>query len=269
MVESITGIPRPFLLGIAELHDASVAQRMSWAARRVTKRNEDTAYCLLGIFGVTMPMIYGEGDRAFRRLQEQIMKEIRDDSILAWGLNVTKLASNHSTEVISRGILAGAPSDFTNCGQIVSREQSATATNSLDIFGSCLRLHLSIFTTSASETFGLLKCGPEHDTNQVVGIPLTTTTFREPSDEYFRPQGRYSVLLPKTTSEVSTKLIQIQIVHQSRILGAINKSYWFHIQKSVETNLQLINVEPRSRWHKERALIRWQLSQMAIPCNEL
>ena len=61
MIEKITGIPRPFLLGIAELREASVAQRMSWASKRVTKRKEDIAYCLLGIFGVMMPMIYGEG----------------------------------------------------------------------------------------------------------------------------------------------------------------------------------------------------------------
>ncbi|KAL2185795.1 hypothetical protein L209DRAFT_805373 [Thermothelomyces heterothallicus CBS 203.75] len=50
------------------------------AAGRETKRKEDMAYCLLGIFGVTMPMIYGEGgEQAFLRLQEQIMKKTGDD----------------------------------------------------------------------------------------------------------------------------------------------------------------------------------------------
>jgi hypothetical protein len=88
LVETVTGIPTSFLLGITELQHASVAQRMSWAAKRVTKRQEDLAYCLLGIFGVSMPMIYGEGDKAFRRLQEQIMKDVGDDSILAWGLDL-------------------------------------------------------------------------------------------------------------------------------------------------------------------------------------
>lgn len=80
VVEQIAGIPTSFLLGLAELH-----QRMSWAAKRVTERQEDMAYCLLGIFGVSMPMIYGEGSKAFRRLLKQIMKDIGDDSILAWG----------------------------------------------------------------------------------------------------------------------------------------------------------------------------------------
>ncbi|KAK3346636.1 heterokaryon incompatibility protein-domain-containing protein [Lasiosphaeria hispida] len=91
-IEEITRIQSSFLLGLEELHDASVAQRMCWAARRVTKRKEDMAYCLLGIFGVAMPMIYGEGDRAFRRLQEQIMKDIGDDSILAWSSSCQRIS---------------------------------------------------------------------------------------------------------------------------------------------------------------------------------
>ena len=38
---------------------------MSWASRRVTTRDEDIAYCLLGIFSVNMPLLYGEGEKAF------------------------------------------------------------------------------------------------------------------------------------------------------------------------------------------------------------
>ena len=38
---------------------------MSWASRRVTTRDEDIAYCLLGIFNVNMPLLYGEGEKAF------------------------------------------------------------------------------------------------------------------------------------------------------------------------------------------------------------
>jgi hypothetical protein len=84
-------------------------KRMSWAAQRQTRRREDTAYCLLGIFDITMPMVYGEGDRA--RLQREIMKNTRDDSILAWDLNpsVAPLPGN-STEVLSAGIFASKPS---------------------------------------------------------------------------------------------------------------------------------------------------------------
>ena len=64
----------------------SVATRMSWAAHRQTTRDEDAAYCLLGLFGVNMPLLYGEGGKsAFVRLQREIVQRISDDqSILAW-----------------------------------------------------------------------------------------------------------------------------------------------------------------------------------------
>jgi hypothetical protein len=66
------------------LQSCSIAQRMSWASRRNTTRVEDAAYCLLGIFGVNMPLLYGEGMRAFLRLQEEIIKTTDDQSILAF-----------------------------------------------------------------------------------------------------------------------------------------------------------------------------------------
>ncbi|KAE9375872.1 HET-domain-containing protein, partial [Stipitochalara longipes BDJ] len=66
-ISDITGIPGSFLLG-DELRHASVAQRMSWASKRETTRIEDLAYCLMGLFGIYMPMLYGEGERAFIRL---------------------------------------------------------------------------------------------------------------------------------------------------------------------------------------------------------
>jgi hypothetical protein len=63
VISAITGINANILLG-DDLESASVTQRMSWASKRKTARSEDLAYCLLGIFGVNMPMLYGEGERA-------------------------------------------------------------------------------------------------------------------------------------------------------------------------------------------------------------
>jgi hypothetical protein len=70
------------LLDPATLLSASVARRMSWAAKRQTTRTEDVAYCLMGIFDVNMPLLYGEGEKAFIRLQEEIIKENDDHSLL-------------------------------------------------------------------------------------------------------------------------------------------------------------------------------------------
>jgi len=63
---------------------ASVSERMSWAAGRKTTRAEDQAYCLFGIFGINMPLIYGEGINAFPRLQHEIMRGSFDPTLLAW-----------------------------------------------------------------------------------------------------------------------------------------------------------------------------------------
>ena len=65
----------------------SVAERMSWAANRETTRLEDVAYSLLGIFNIDMPLMYGEGQKAFMRLQEEIIKHSVDKTILAWDRN--------------------------------------------------------------------------------------------------------------------------------------------------------------------------------------
>lgn len=83
---SITGIDAAVLGGIKRPSECHVAERMSWAALRTTTREEDEAYSLLGLFGVHIPLIYGEGRKAFRRLQEAILRETEDHTILAWGL---------------------------------------------------------------------------------------------------------------------------------------------------------------------------------------
>ncbi|KAM7208555.1 HET domain containing protein, partial [Naviculisporaceae sp. PSN 640] len=85
-IATITSIPESCLSGNwAKIRDqASIAQKMSWAARRETTRIEDRAYCLIGLFGINMPLLYGEGEKAFHRLQQEIIKQTDDLSFLAW-----------------------------------------------------------------------------------------------------------------------------------------------------------------------------------------
>ena len=88
-IAAITGIGEVILTGsqIAKLHDFSVAEKFSWAAKRRTTCGEDRAYSLMGIFGVNMAMIYGEGEQAaFYRLQKEIFEIYPDHSIFAWDL---------------------------------------------------------------------------------------------------------------------------------------------------------------------------------------
>lgn len=88
---------------------------MSWAANRQTTRIEDMAYCLLGLFDVNMPLLYGEESKAFRRLQEEIIRTTSDLSIFAWR---DKPPLTEQQQPVSAdlsypcGILARTPSPF-------------------------------------------------------------------------------------------------------------------------------------------------------------
>ncbi|KAK3316850.1 heterokaryon incompatibility protein-domain-containing protein [Apodospora peruviana] len=115
VVEVITGIDRRILVGSEPLSSVSLAKRMSWAATRETTRVEDKAYCLLGIFNVNMTMIYGEGPKAFIRLQEEILRKTTDLSLFAWKAldNLDSRSSGY------RGILAQSPAEFLTCGDII------------------------------------------------------------------------------------------------------------------------------------------------------
>ncbi|KAK3304968.1 heterokaryon incompatibility protein-domain-containing protein [Chaetomium strumarium] len=110
VLSEITRICAKVLKNADLLPTVPVAQRMSWAATRQTTRVEDTAYCLLGIFGVHIPLLYGEGDKAFIRLQEEIVKETNDLTLFAWRMEA-QLAAGQT----HWGILAPSPLEFADC----------------------------------------------------------------------------------------------------------------------------------------------------------
>ncbi|KAI1274341.1 hypothetical protein F5Y07DRAFT_401423 [Xylaria sp. FL0933] len=65
-------------------HSATIAERLSWISNRVTTRPEDIAYCLLGLFQINMPLLYGERGNAWIRLQKELIALSDDESISAW-----------------------------------------------------------------------------------------------------------------------------------------------------------------------------------------
>lgn len=83
-LSSIIGIDRAVLEDSDCLEDYSIARRMSWASEMSVSRIEDSAYALLGLFDISMPIVYGEGRKAFLKLQEEIMRDTDDLSLLAW-----------------------------------------------------------------------------------------------------------------------------------------------------------------------------------------
>ena len=109
-IARITGIDREVLDG-GDPALCCIAKRMSWASRRKTTRVEDLAYCLMGLFGVNMPLLYGERHKAFIRLQTEIMKYSDDQSLFAW-------KAPTAAEDVRCGLLASSPACFAESRKI-------------------------------------------------------------------------------------------------------------------------------------------------------
>jgi hypothetical protein len=115
-ISRITKVDESVLNGTMQLHSVPVGRRMSWAAGRQTTRVEDLAYCLLGIFGVNMPMLYGEGEKSFIRLQEEIARGSTDMTLFSW-------RSPEVPDCVGKehydGIFARSPAYFIHAGQVL------------------------------------------------------------------------------------------------------------------------------------------------------
>ncbi|KAH7374079.1 heterokaryon incompatibility protein-domain-containing protein [Cadophora sp. MPI-SDFR-AT-0126] len=221
LVNQITGIPPDFLMQ-RRLSKASIAQRMSWAANRKTSREEDIAYCLLGIFDVNMPLLYGEGsEKAFRRLQEEIIKQSDDQTIFAWGFNL----SDRDNEETS--ILAESPSEFTGCKDVIPcKAWTPVQTTHFEITKKGLHIELPLLP-SRGETFGLLNCRLTHDFTNLIAIPLGSGISRDGADfvvERFR--NRSPILSRERTALRKAKLqtVYIRNIESAAALFTSNSS---------------------------------------------
>jgi hypothetical protein len=129
-----------------DLNWVSVARKMYWASRRTTTRGEDLAYCLLGLFDVNMPLLYGEGGpRAFLRLQEEVVKRSNDQSIFAW--------DHQSHDTTCRGPFAASPSAFHVTGRHVSlSRKSRRYDDTIEVVNATTTLILALEEDPFSQT---------------------------------------------------------------------------------------------------------------------
>lgn len=86
LIEEVTGIPRVALENSDCIWEFEVPEKMTWASGRKATRIEDIAYSLTGLFDVNIPLLYGEGERAFTRLQEEIIRQANNITFLQWGI---------------------------------------------------------------------------------------------------------------------------------------------------------------------------------------
>lgn len=151
VISRITRIDEGILTRMQDLKYVSVSKRMSWASDRQTGRPEDIAYCLMGIFDVNMAMLYGEGgEKAFRRLQEEIMKDSDDETLFAW-------SNTRHAQPELQGLLATSPADFRNSSHYIpDYDRGAGAPNSITSKGLCINLGLQLLEDDI--WIGALEC---------------------------------------------------------------------------------------------------------------
>jgi len=168
-ISKITNIDERFLgCHIDLLKQASVAVRMSWASTRTTKRAEDIAYCLLGIFDINMPLLYGEGAKAFQRLQEEIVKHSDDQSILAW--------SSPSAGIDSGNLFAHSPAAFAACDNVVRSSQPGPV-EPYSITNKGLKISLPLIRGDREgELLAMLNCRRRYDMFGSLALPLKQTS---------------------------------------------------------------------------------------------
>jgi hypothetical protein len=248
-ISIITGIPERALgiQSISVLNSFSIAERMSWAATRETTRIEDTAYCLLGVFGVNMPLIYGEAAKAFSRLQEEIIKISSDHTIFAWSRpdfsNRPPFGSN---------FLAPSPMSFYSERRVVWCPQFQFLEEPYSISNVGLSIELPFSTTSQGEPFCVLGCVYDDEPNGPIGIFLKAWDD-DPNFWLFGPSFVVDLQQARQAKRNRKRLIMSHSeppISRNPIeaLLAINKFV-------IDTDTDIEHVYPEQYWNKETEVI--------------
>ncbi|KAG1767799.1 heterokaryon incompatibility protein-domain-containing protein [Suillus occidentalis] len=235
ILSKITRIRQDILLG--NPCQPSIAEKMSWAAGRKTQKIEDRAYSLMGLFGIHMPIIYGEGVKAFRRLQLEIMKSSDDQTIFAWRDSLA-----HPNSVRNRGLLASSPDVFSWTSPVVTIDHSHFIKSLLHIAGksspfrdlprgySVLNdgIHITLPMKRVGDAWlAVLRCKKE-DQDFPYGIYLKE---RPGCDDFLRTSPtKLQTLESADLYGLAPRTIRIVVDHH--ILPTINRRYFFTFQST-------------------------------------
>ncbi|KAL6246252.1 hypothetical protein RBB50_006487 [Rhinocladiella similis] len=238
-----TGIALDVLVGKSSPSSCSVAQRMSWAAKRKTERIEDRAYSLLGIFDVSMPMLYGEGERSFTRLQEEIIKHSDDHSIFAWDRGHKGFFGGYS------GLLATSPSQFIMCQNVVRSSRELVSTGGFSITNVGLSIQLLTVPWGMETYLSILNCNIKDHHHERLGIFLERLYSSHHEQQYARIQYAGATVQPVLLEQVmkdSQRRIRHVHVRQIIIDPPLRRWHGFRLHE-----LKLPDYSPRELAHAE------------------
>ena len=278
LVSKNTGIPLEAIDGRRDLDDFSVAQRMSWAAARRTARIEDRAYSLLGIFDISMALLYGEGNRAFRRLQEEIARQHLDHTLLVWdGMSCGQTWTNN--------ILAPTPECFRNSGRVTNigaqKHPFVFATPGLQTALPCLGARLP--NGPEGRYYALLDARLEDDITKILALPIkyisgTNGEMRIDAQYTFRP---WEMLLsrsfrPEEVIWFDVVLMEKQPTYKQSVLGqpfSYNErvTYWLCPEPKASAELPTIKLdqfESPSDWKNPAGSLTSALHPTGYQCTD-
>jgi len=284
-----TGIEQGVLEDAASLPQIPVARRMSWASMRKTTRVEDMAYCLMGIFDIHMPMIYGEGAKAFFRLQEEIAKQSCDLSLFAWISDVPfdRDEDDHDDDDRARakgqkeeyrGLFARSPREFFRSGNLHHVATGGLIERGFTITNRGIRMRTSLINAAVAEGDSVLNLNiataPRTDRanhGMWMGVILAKTPLgyvrRRPDllcrvkVDLSHTHERKEISIRKDVSSSEKAVLADRFLH----------SIYY---QSVPRGWRLLNVRPTPLWDDARCLflhqaggisatMRWQ----AISCG--
>jgi hypothetical protein len=263
LILEATGVNAEVLESPDIIYTLPVGRRMSWAANRETTRIEDRAYSLLGIFDVNMALIYGEGDKAFLRLQETIAREMDDLSLLAW-------ISEEPKENF-RGAFAKSPAEFFGCGKLVNIDNPIIEAPSFTVTNKGLQIHASlnmvdplkladledlstqtIVTETKSSHYTLnLDCTNEGYPDRILVICLVKTSrgfVRQYTNvQYSRTQLFMSSSVPPGPVII---LKQIRPTDYAQVKNRLSHSFAFRIEEWSPAHTTASHETPKHLWDK-------------------
>ena len=267
-LSAITAIDQSVLHGMEALHFLPVCKKMAWAASRQTTRIEDLAYCLLGIFGINMPMLYGEGDKAFIRLQEQIARSGNDLTLFAW----TQEAENGTNTIKPRGIFATSPAEFRHCNTIKAPDIALEKDVEFSMTNQGLRIHKNLGRHPGGLYLGLdcVDCSERTGGKpRWLSISLKMIRFIHVRDHphklFYSGDARYGgynagpihvpATLPQPLAEMSGLIPSVGIVYTNSLRK--------RLPRSAQKQLRTIRLTPEAR------LVHIDPSNMARPVAPL
>jgi len=251
-----TGIASDILRGSKKLDEVSVAEKMSWAARRQCTRVEDSAYSLMGLFGIYMPMLYGEGESAFIRLQEEIVKTTFDMSIFAW-------TNQTSDETSYCGLLSPSLVYFQSADIITQISYESESPYSITNLG--MQLHAELIALDFEPDLYLLRLVNTGRRSSTLGRNIDTELALHvkrllPDSKHFARVDPHTLSYWKPWKESKTETIpmyvrQYPILPRTHTTNRQRCLYFVHIAKifaneqtSGTQHFHIVRVWPRSDW---------------------